>query len=204
MKKLLLIITFMFSATGIAQAAFIDGETAGADKHRIVGFGEGDIFVAQGQPSSTTVSLTDVGTPVVSSTPLDTTGLADGFIHDFIFQAVQDTFASITTGVQLSSGQVGSLVTPLIMQVWRIVAGVDILEASANLDAGVNPTASEAVALMAGETYVVRMSNEGGSIGSAADYTLNVLTPVPVPASVWLFGTALIGFIGMSRRTKVA
>jgi hypothetical protein len=27
---------------------------------------------------------------------------------------------------------------------------------------------------------------------------------VPVPAAVWLFGTALIGFIGMSRRRKVA
>jgi hypothetical protein len=30
------------------------------------------------------------------------------------------------------------------------------------------------------------------------------IPPVPVPAAVWLFGTALIGFIGMSRRTKVA
>jgi hypothetical protein len=29
------------------------------------------------------------------------------------------------------------------------------------------------------------------------------ISPVPVPASVWLFGTALIGFIGLSRRTKV-
>ena len=27
---------------------------------------------------------------------------------------------------------------------------------------------------------------------------------VPVPAAFWLFGTALIGFIGMSRRTKVS
>ena len=27
---------------------------------------------------------------------------------------------------------------------------------------------------------------------------------VPVPAAVWLFGTALIGFIGLSRRRKVA
>ena len=27
--------------------------------------------------------------------------------------------------------------------------------------------------------------------------------PVPVPAAFWLFGTALIGFIGVSRRTKV-
>jgi len=29
------------------------------------------------------------------------------------------------------------------------------------------------------------------------------LNPVPVPAAVWLFGTALIGFVGMSRRRKV-
>jgi hypothetical protein len=29
------------------------------------------------------------------------------------------------------------------------------------------------------------------------------LSPVPVPAAAWLFGTALIGFIGLSRRTGV-
>ena len=28
-------------------------------------------------------------------------------------------------------------------------------------------------------------------------------SPVPVPAAIWLFGTALIGFVGMSRRRKV-
>jgi hypothetical protein len=26
---------------------------------------------------------------------------------------------------------------------------------------------------------------------------------IPVPAAVWLFGTALLGFIGISRRTRV-
>ena len=30
------------------------------------------------------------------------------------------------------------------------------------------------------------------------------ISAVPVPAAVWLFGTALIGFVGMSRRKKVA
>jgi len=29
------------------------------------------------------------------------------------------------------------------------------------------------------------------------------VAPVPVPAAIWLFGTALIGFVGMSRRTAV-
>lgn len=28
-------------------------------------------------------------------------------------------------------------------------------------------------------------------------------TLVPIPAAIWLFGTALIGFVGMSRRRKV-
>ena len=33
---------------------------------------------------------------------------------------------------------------------------------------------------------------------------LNItVSPVPVPAAFWLFGTALIGFVGMSRRTSV-
>ena len=30
------------------------------------------------------------------------------------------------------------------------------------------------------------------------------VSAVPVPAAVWLFGTALVGFIGVSRRRKVA
>ena len=30
------------------------------------------------------------------------------------------------------------------------------------------------------------------------------LSPVPVPAAIWLFGTALIGFVGMSRKRKVS
>ncbi len=38
------------------------------------------------------------------------------------------------------------------------------------------------------------------------DYAFAAATvsAVPVPAAFWLFGTALIGFIGISRRTKVA
>jgi hypothetical protein len=33
---------------------------------------------------------------------------------------------------------------------------------------------------------------------------ISEVSAVPVPAAVWLFGTALVGFIGISRKTKVA
>jgi len=35
-------------------------------------------------------------------------------------------------------------------------------------------------------------------------YKTDLPSAIPVPAAVWLFGTALIGFAGMSRRRKVA
>ncbi len=45
----------------------------------------------------------------------------------------------------------------------------------------------------------------GGSISHVAIFGVDNPTPristVPVPASLWLFGTSLIGFVGFSRRT---
>jgi len=29
------------------------------------------------------------------------------------------------------------------------------------------------------------------------------VSPLPIPSAVWLFGSALVGFIGMSRHTRV-
>ena len=46
-------------------------------------------------------------------------------------------------------------------------------------------------------------SPDQGSISNFAIYGAAV-SPIPVPAAVWLFGTALIGFVGMSRRREVA
>ena len=38
---------------------------------------------------------------------------------------------------------------------------------------------------------------------TALSVTTTAISAVPVPAAVWLFGTALIGFVGMARRTTV-
>ena len=39
--------------------------------------------------------------------------------------------------------------------------------------------------------------------GQSSGWFGTPVSPVPVPAAFWLFGTALIGFIGISRRTRV-
>ena len=44
--------------------------------------------------------------------------------------------------------------------------------------------------------------NNGNISGQYAELTIEI-NPVPIPAAIWLFGTALIGFVGMSRRTSV-
>jgi hypothetical protein len=207
MKKILFVVMFMLSGSGVVQAANIDGQ-AGVDKHTVVGLGMGDFFVAQSQGSDTTVTLTDVATPVTSSTSNSTTGLADGFIHDYVFNDVQDTIMALTTAIQLSIGDASKLIQPLIIQVWHILeSDPDVLLDSATLDVGVNPGSNFTVQLVAGDDYVVRMSNQGGTIGDNADYTLNVQSPVsavPVPAAVWLFGTAMMGLLGLRRKSRMA
>jgi len=35
-------------------------------------------------------------------------------------------------------------------------------------------------------------------------YRISHISAVPIPAAIWLFGTALIGFISFSRRTKIS
>jgi hypothetical protein len=44
-----------------------------------------------------------------------------------------------------------------------------------------------------------------GSGAGTIDFTLTVrqISAVPAPAAIWLFGSALVGFVGMSRRTTV-
>jgi hypothetical protein len=59
-----------------------------------------------------------------------------------------------------------------------------------------------------GDTIGMRIndSGHGDNVGSllVTISTNSTIPAVPVPAAFWLFGTALIGFIGISRRRKVA
>ena len=74
------------------------------------------------------------------------------------------------------------------------------------------------LALKAGNTFAAYLYEPGSSAGSSGTWATGALdgkdlshftiytsgmSAVPVPAAAWLFGTALIGFIGFSRRTRV-
>jgi hypothetical protein len=48
------------------------------------------------------------------------------------------------------------------------------------------------------------MEDFGAEETGRGEWSVQEVGAVPVPAAIWLFGTALIGFVGMSRRRKVA
>jgi hypothetical protein len=70
---------------------------------------------------------------------------------------------------------------------------------------------STILTLTAFQTYLVLVSGEVNPTSFLSHGTFNLevvqIIPIPagpVPAAVWLFGTALIGFIGYGKRRKVA
>ena len=205
MKKILFAALFVFGAVGGAQAAGIDGETSGTTKYTVVGFGTNDVFQADSNSGATTVVLTDNGTPVASQTAGDLSGVADGFIHDYVFTAIQTGLFSIQSVSETGSG--GNIINPLILEVWNTFAGPgnDVLIGTDTMTqvGATSREASVAAMFVAGQDYVVRLSNEGGTIGSAPDYSLE-MSQVPVPAAVWLFGTAMVGLLGLRRKSKMA
>lgn len=60
------------------------------------------------------------------------------------------------------------------------------------------------IVLPVGGLWFIEVDDEFlGPIPAGGEYILNVsLAPVPVPAAVWLFGSGLLGLLGMTRRKK--
>ena len=55
--------------------------------------------------------------------------------------------------------------------------------------------------LLSNVSYTIQIVGIGKTIGSTYDVTVQA---VPIPAAVWLFGSALMGLVGVSRRKSTA
>lgn len=70
-------------------------------------------------------------------------------------------------------------------------------------NSGLNGGLALAVAMI-NPTKAYLMFGDGFGDSDFDDMVVKVeVSPVPIPAAIWLFGTALIGFVGMSRKTNV-
>lgn len=67
---------------------------------------------------------------------------------------------------------------------------------NSNNSGGTNPSSGEVVDVDFGEEYITDLTFDPGQLTLAA--------AVPVPAAVWLFGSGLLGLIGIARRKKAA
>ena len=104
------------------------------------------------------------------------------------------------TGIQVGAGQVGGH----ILFNWGVVADIDVVNVW-NVDASGNYTSTDVIAgNPAGPDGILGLGMiDGAFAGFNANFDFNA-PAVPVPAAVWLFGSGLLGLVGVARRRKAA
>lgn len=129
--------------------------------------------------SDNTYTIADVGKVMIPGT---------FFSHSYVFESVVDTVVALSL---VTENGLSDLISALTLT----ISGTDIATVVDNtqpLTIGFQMTA--------GETYTVNL--EGTPTGSGSDYRLEV-SQVPVPAAVWLFGSAILGLVGLRRKGKM-
>jgi hypothetical protein len=125
---------------------------------------------------------------------------------DYIFEYMGKE-ASDTNMFAFSSGPIESLNTGSNIGD-NIVVAAEFASSwyfdGSNSSAAIDPSAHIFMAVTGNSVWLGFDDRQGGHI----DYDdmvvrVSAVSAVPVPAAIWLFGTALIGFVGMSRKTSV-
>ena len=180
------LVTFNNDAPGIYANPFTSADSA------LVRFSE----VGSGAAGSVAVN------PNLSTTNVLGTGVGPGAPDELLME-----FLVPVTSLSFEIGQ-PSLISPKDGWLRVFNGATPIAETRVALDSDnlFNQVISYSGAAITSARYALV---DPGSIdlGNSAEGIDNLNftpSPIPVPAAFWLFGTALAGFVGMSRRRKVA
>ncbi len=145
-------------------------------------------------------SLGNFPPPVSDTRNALTPGAYDDYYTFFVVSDVTDATISFTLDPS-STGifQAGAFSIELYDALFP--SGIPIASV---LSGGGQPSVSFLADLTSNTTYTVRTAFSFGinGTGVTANATTSV-SAVPIPAAVWLFGSGLIGLIGLARRKKL-
>ena len=187
MKKYLLSIILIVAGTFAftAQATVVT---------TIQNFSQGDIFTANaGVGPGTNVGLSLIPKPpsTVTVDPiLAGTNTSGNFIHEYLFSPITNLVIAISSG-STNTGVGG--IAGLFMTVSEVLGG------SSSVLVPIGGAETLPLTMLSGKSYVIQMDNTGATANVSGGYLLAV-SNVPVPAAVWLFGTAVFGLYGVQRR----
>jgi hypothetical protein len=158
----------------------------------------GDNTIAIGIKGLTVLGTTyDVTFPVITGKDL-----YDAPPYDFTFDNAVDAGKATVAVIDLLNLSTATR-TNGPSRIWKI--GYSFNDRPGTDGDRIDATEGESDGTVGGWLFFDKQQVEVGVAISWAEFNPATAIPaVPVPAAVWLFGTALLGFVGMSRRRKVA
>jgi hypothetical protein len=140
------------------------------------------------------VSLGSIAGGSVNLTGVPVTGTYD-FAEVFEINPTLSVMSALSAAVVISgSNDISEAVLAILDSTLHVIKFVDVTIGGATTTLGYD------IVPLGTSFNVALIGNIANVAYPQADYSLNI-SSVPVPAAVWLFGSAMIGFLGLRRKS---